>query len=273
MCWGIELQAIRNTPTVILHESADDGDCSKSEYSCTGTPAFDTRLVSPPPPPRVVAEAQQLPTCTLGEHFPYTGRLLTCAINTGIPDSGSDDTSDEGDVDEPTVTLGSSSPHPRKTAPRAFPGSTQQGQKAEPGRLGICRAQDASLRASARPTSSFSTSPFSNLHVRSDSASTFVEHDVPNNLNESNGRDGTSDLHKRSRSVVSFFSLFSPSPFLSASSTSATNPWVPDGTVHEEANEGNAAVTTGSALARLPEKHDKDKKAGRLRKVFGRLFR
>ncbi|GAA5956726.1 hypothetical protein JCM8115_000660 [Rhodotorula mucilaginosa] len=246
--------AIRNTPTVILHESTDDGDCSESDYSRTGTAAFDARLVSPPPPPRVVAEAQQLPTW--------------------VPDSDSDDTSGEGDADEPTITLSSSPARSRKTASRGFPGFTQQAQRDERQRPAVRRARDASLRGSPRPTSTFSTSPpFTNLHVRNDSASTLDEDDVPNKLNASSGRDSSGGLHKRSRSVVSFFSLFSPAPSLSTSSIRATNPWVPDGTVCEEAKEGKVAFATGSALDRLPEKHDKDKKAGRLRKVFGRLFR
>lgn len=57
------LQAIRNTPSVILHESVDDGDYSESDFSRADTPAFDSRVASPPPPPRVVAEARQLPIC------------------------------------------------------------------------------------------------------------------------------------------------------------------------------------------------------------------
>ncbi|TKA54434.1 hypothetical protein B0A53_03127 [Rhodotorula sp. CCFEE 5036] len=245
--------AIRNTPTVILHESTDDGDCSESDYSRTGTAVFDARLVSPPPPPRVVAEAQRLPTW--------------------VPDSDSDDASGEGDVDEPTITLSSSPAHSRKTASRAFPGFTQQAQRDEREQPAVRPAQDASLRGLPRPTSTFSTSPFTNLHVRNNSASIFDEDDVPNKLNESTGRDSSGGLHKRSRSVVSFFSLFGPSPSLSTSSTSAIDPWAPDGTVRKEAKEGKVAFATGSALDRLPEKHDKDKKAGRLRKVFGRLFR
>ena len=272
----INLQAIRSTPTVILHESTGDGDCSASDYSPTGTLAVDTRLISPPPPPRIVAEAQQLPTCTLAEHFFYTDRLLSFRVHTGVPDSDSDDTSGEGDVDEPTVTLSSSPPHLRKTASRAFPRFTQQAQQAqkdERERPAVRPAQDALLRGSPRPTSTFSTSPFANLHLRNDSSSTSGEYDVPNKLNKSSGRDSSVGLHKRSRSVVSFFSLFSPTPSPSTSSTSATSPWVPDGTVREETKEGNAAITTSSALDRGPKKHDKEKKAGRVRKVFGRLFR
>lgn len=259
---------------MILHESTDDGDCSESDYSRTGTAAFDARLVSPPPPPRVVAEAQQLPTCTLAEHFQNTDPTLSSTGSAGVPDSDSDDTSGEGDADEPTITLSSSPARSRKTASRGFPGFTQQAQRDERQRPAVRRARDASLRGSPRPTSTFSTSPpFTNLHVRNDSASTLDEDDVPNKLNASSGRDSSGGLHKRSRSVVSFFSLFSPAPSLSTSSIRATNPWVPDGTVCEEAKEGKVAFATGSALDRLPEKHDKDKKAGRLRKVFGRLFR
>jgi hypothetical protein len=258
---------------VILHESTDDGDCSESDYSRTGTAVFDARLVSPPPPPRVVAEAQRLPTCTSAEHFPYIDQFLSTTINTGVPDSDSDDASGEGDVDEPTITLSSSPAHSRKTASRAFPGFTQQAQRDEREQPAVRPAQDASLRGLPRPTSTFSTSPFTNLHVRNNSASIFDEDDVPNKLNESTGRDSSGGLHKRSRSVVSFFSLFGPSPSLSTSSTSAIDPWAPDGTVRKEAKEGKVAFATGSALDRLPEKHDKDKKAGRLRKVFGRLFR
>lgn len=267
------LQAIRNTPTVILHESTDDGDCSESDYSRTGTLAVDTRLTSPAPPPRIVAEAQQLPTCTLAEYALYTDRSLSSTTNTGVPDSDSDDTSDEGDGDEPTVTLSSSPPHQRKTASRAFPGFTQQAPNDERERPAVRPAQDASLlRGSPRPTSTFSTSPFTNLHLRDDSASTLGEHDVPTKLDESSGRDSRVGLHKRSRSVVSFFSLFSPTPSLSASSTGATSPWVPDGTVHEETKEGNTAITSSSALDRRPKQHDKEKRVGRVRKVFGRLF-
>lgn len=262
-------QAIRNTPTVILHQSVDDGYSSESEYSRTGTPAFDTRLVSPPPPPRVVAEAQQLPTCTLAEYFAYIDQSLTSTINTGIPDSDSDATSEEGDVDEPTVTAGSSSARLRTTAPRAFPLHTQQAsQKDERERPSVRPAQDASLRGSLRPTSTFSTSPFTNLQVRNDSALILGEHDVSNKLNHSSGCNSSVGLHKRSRSVVSFFSLISPSPSLSTSSTNAINPSSSDALVREE-GERSVTVRDSSALTAL----NKDKKAGRLRKVFGRLFR
>ena len=261
---------------MILHESTDDGDCSDSDYSRTGTLAVDTRLISPPPLPRIVAEAQQLPTCTLAEHFFYTDRLLSFKVRKGVPESDSDDTSGEGDAAEPTVTLSPSPPHLRKAASRAFPRFTQQAlqvQNDRRDRPAVRPAQDALLRGSPRPTSTFSTSPFTNLHLRNDSASTFGEHDVPSTkLDESSGRDSSVGLHKRSRSVVSFFSLFSPTPSRSTLSNSATSPWVPDGTIREETKEGKSANTTSSALDRRPKKHDKEKKAGRVRKVFGRLF-
>uniref|UniRef100_A0A0K3CPP3 BY PROTMAP: gi/472585588/gb/EMS23139.1/ serine/threonine protein kinase [Rhodosporidium toruloides NP11] gi/647400728/emb/CDR46445.1/ RHTO0S12e04522g1_1 [Rhodosporidium toruloides] n=1 Tax=Rhodotorula toruloides TaxID=5286 RepID=A0A0K3CPP3_RHOTO len=185
--------AIRNLPSVVLHESADDGDYSESDYSRADTPAFE-RVASPPPPPRIVEEARQLPTCK------------SCH--------------GEADVDEPTVTLGS------PTRIRRVPSKLKKGSviatyetvsTPSPARStatrppltrgGTYESVSPAAGTHPRPASPSHTAlPFTNLHLRSDSRSTF---NSISSTHSNNRKPGGKGLHKRSRSVLSFFSLSS----------------------------------------------------------------
>ncbi|BGP11529.1 hypothetical protein JCM10049v2_007436 [Rhodotorula toruloides] len=191
--------AIRNLPSVVLHESADDGDYSESDYSRADTPAFE-RVASPPPPPRIVEEARQLPTW--------------------VPDDFSDDEDGEADVDEPTVTLGS--PTRIRRVPSKLkkgsvtatyetvstPSSARSPTTRPPlTRGGTYESVSPAAGTRSRPASPSHTAlPFTNLHLRSDSRSTF---NSISSTHSNSRKTGGKGLHKRSRSVLSFFSLFS----------------------------------------------------------------
>ncbi|KAK4698616.1 hypothetical protein P7C70_g7657, partial [Phenoliferia sp. Uapishka_3] len=75
---------IRSVPSILLTESADDE--SESEYARSETPGsvYSERVASPPPEPRIVEEARQLPIW--------------------VPDDLSSDDED-ADVDEPTIKI------------------------------------------------------------------------------------------------------------------------------------------------------------------------
>ncbi|GAA5985759.1 hypothetical protein JCM10908_007102 [Rhodotorula pacifica] len=245
--------AIRNTPSVVVHESADDGDCSESDYSRADTPAFDAQLASPPPPPRVVAEARQLPTW--------------------VPNEDSDDTDREADVDEPTLKLGSPPPRLRKTPSSTSSRFAEMIQPTARAQRAGQPAQTDAQEGSPRPPSTCSTLPFTNLHHRTDSASTLetlASSDAPSGCS---AQDRNPGLHKRSRSVMSFFSLFSPNPSVSTptSHMSSTLSLARGSRVGEE--EGDRTITVGGAQGRPPMKEKKAKKGGRVRKALGRLFR
>ncbi|GAA5908847.1 hypothetical protein JCM8208_005599 [Rhodotorula glutinis] len=217
--------AIRNLPSVVLHESADDADFSESDYSRADTPALD-RVASPPPPPRVVEPSRQLPTW--------------------VPEDVSSDEGSDADVDEPTIKLVAGSPSrikrkPSRTASMRTPTkgtpserhgaavSTASGvSPSRPpfGRKGtyesvspVAAVAKGSVTASTRPPSpSHSVLPFTNLqHLRSDSQSTVGTVDSSHSHLRSASRTATRDgptggvkpkgLHKRSRPVLSFFSI------------------------------------------------------------------
>ncbi|BGP27775.1 serine/threonine protein kinase [Rhodotorula toruloides] len=269
--------AIRNLPSVVLHESADDGDYSESDYSRADTPAFE-RVVSPPPPPpppRIVEEARQLPTWVLDEY--------------------SDDEDAEADVDEPTVTLGS------PTRIRRIPSKLKKGSVTatyetistpSAARSTVPRpplqrggtyesvSSAAATSPAARPASpSHSALPFTNLHLRSDSRSTF------NSISSthSNGRKPVGKgLHKRSRSVLSFFSLFSAGAGDARDTVRSAS---------RMSNISNLGWSTSSrdvlGQAQQQQQHEREgqmspppvpsgkkaKKVGRLRKAMSKVFR
>jgi len=91
---------IRNVPPIYLTESGEDFD-SESEYSRADTPCSE-RPLSPPPTARIVEKGHQLPTW--------------------VPES--DESEDDGDVDEPTVTI--------TTPPRARKPSKLSPRKSSP---------------------------------------------------------------------------------------------------------------------------------------------
>ncbi|BGP51840.1 hypothetical protein JCM10450v2_007796 [Rhodotorula kratochvilovae] len=270
--------AIRNVPSVVLHESADDADFSESDYSRADTPAFE-RVASPPPPPRVVEPSRQLPTW--------------------VPEDLSSDEGSDADVDEPTIKLtGSPSRIKRKPSRTASirtatkvsltqtfqPSSTRSAPlaQASPSRPALLRngtsesasggvtvAGSSSGAASvSRPASpSLSALPFTNLHLRSDSQSTF---NTLSSAASGTGRGAVKGLHKRSRSVLSFFSLMG------------------GGGGHGDGKEGLRPSSRASNLSSLAwsttsrvqgetveEEADgrKKKKGGRLRKAMSRVFR
>ncbi|GAA6024744.1 hypothetical protein JCM8202_002907 [Rhodotorula sphaerocarpa] len=244
--------AIRNTPSVILHESADDGDHSELDFSRADTPAFDSRVASPPPPPRIVAEARQLPIW----------------ISTEADD---DDESDlDADVDEPTLRF---EPSPARVA-RQFHDMSPKVVKPLSTSSPLGRPHRGGNPGNPRPPSTVSALPFTNLHQRSDSASTF------NSLASSTAvpspaEKGLRGLHKRSRSVLSFFSLLSPSPALDTSS-SRTSSRASSARVTETDGElgEDPTITLGPRGPAGPTASSKkEKKIGRVRKAVTRLFR
>ncbi|GAA5883085.1 hypothetical protein JCM3774_000574 [Rhodotorula dairenensis] len=245
--------AIRNTPTVVVHESSDDGDCSVSDCSRTDTPASDARVTSSPRVSRVVAEAQQLPAW--------------------VPNDDSDNTVDEADIDEPTIKLDCSPPRLHETPVRISSCSAQPGDRIHSGQSIAGGEQTASMHGSPRPLSTFSNSPFTNLHCRAElrsTSNTFVTSAVP----AAHVRDRTARSHKRSRSVMSIFSLFSPNPNLPDAQTGTSNMGgVVSRSTYTVDQGGELVPVLGSGSDPLPGKQKKDKRASRVRKVIGSLFR
>ncbi|GAA6038292.1 hypothetical protein JCM8097_003927 [Rhodosporidiobolus ruineniae] len=247
--------AIRSVPSVVLYESADDGDYSESDYSRADTP-FD-RVASPPPPPRVVEAARQLPQW--------------------VPADMSDsDSEQEADVDEPTVTISTpsrlkrmpshASSNGRNATPKASPIKRQQ--QHSPSRPPLIRGNTAvsSLNSSSTrpPSPAFATLPFSNFDLRAASrASTNTSSVASSPPRKKLG-------HKRSRSVLSFF-FGEKSATESAAGTGTDR----SRSVSRMSNTSSLGwSTTGEALPKLDVGREagRKKKGGRLRKAVSRLF-
>ncbi|GAA5848645.1 hypothetical protein JCM9279_002727 [Rhodotorula babjevae] len=291
--------AIRNLPSVVLHESADDADFSESDYSRVDTPAFD-RVASPPPPPRIVEQSRQLPTW--------------------VPEDVSSDEGSDADVDEPTIKLVAGSPSrikrkPSRTASMRTPTKSDTTERyqaafaaksdvspARPpfGRKGtyesvspVAAVAKGSVTAPSRPPSpSHSVLPFTNLqHLRTDSQSTVGTVDSSQSQSQSHSRSASRSaarddahsgakpkgLHKRSRSVLSFFSLSlggggsgggsgeacdgAPTRPSSRASNFSSLAW---------STTSRAQLDDGAASGQAAAK--KGRKGGRLRKVMSKVF-
>lgn len=221
---------------MVLHESADDADFSESDYSRANTPAVE-RAMSPPPPPRVVEPSRQLPTCT--SHFELVSEchILTERTLTGVPQDVSSDEGSDADVDEPTVKLDSSPMHikrqrshassirtPKKASVTAAYGNPPTSSAVRPSlvRNGTYESTSAVATISSGigepapstpPSPARSALPFTNLHLRSDSQSTFntMSSSTSSAFRPRNAAGASvgarKTLHRRSRSVLSFFSL------------------------------------------------------------------
>lgn len=74
-------QAIRNVPSVVLHESADE-ESFASETENANDESASERVASPPPPPRVVEPSRQLPTCE-STYLSLTTSLLINSFSQG----------------------------------------------------------------------------------------------------------------------------------------------------------------------------------------------
>ncbi|GAA6054668.1 hypothetical protein JCM3770_006378 [Rhodotorula araucariae] len=269
--------AIRNVPSVVLHESADDTDFSESECSHADTLVLD-RVASSPPPPRVVEPSRQLPTW--------------------IPEDLSSDESSDADVDEPTIKLtGSPSRLQRKyshtasirratrvslvqpfqpSSARSVPFSQASAAGSTLFRNGTCEstatvaAGTSSAQSVPRPPSPTpSELPFTNLHLRSDSQSTLKT--IDSATSNACGAPAKG-LHKRSRSVLSFFSLMGgggagfgevkegPRPSSRASNLSSLA-W-------------STATRAQGEQPTVPEREGrKTKKTGRIRMAISKVFR
>ncbi|GAA5830059.1 hypothetical protein JCM11251_006860 [Rhodosporidiobolus azoricus] len=279
--------AIRNVPSVVLHESADDGDHDESDYSRADTP-FE-RVASPPPPARVVEPARQLPTW--------------------VPTDGSDDEdpSEDGDVDEPTVRIST----PRKlsrrpshtssigksTTPRASPVKPSQElfhstrtvpvtlHEQRSVRPTLTRNNTASSSLTFNTTTSASPSiaspsiaspsiaspPFNNFHARSASrASTLSSF-----ASAASGSSPRKTLkHKRSRSILSFFGFSDKE----SGNESEKDQRRSVSRVSNTSSLGWSSSTTNEASPRENEEIEvggqkKKKRGGRMRKVASKLFR
>ncbi|GAA5903049.1 hypothetical protein JCM5296_001722 [Sporobolomyces johnsonii] len=267
--------AIRNVPSVVLHESADDEDMvSESDCGSRAETPFE-RIASPPPPPRVMEPPRQLPTW--------------------VPDDS--DSDQDGDVDEPTVTLSTpnrqrkpstlcaSISHKNATPTtstvdlhehtlKTSPITKLEAQRVE--RPAFSRNNTTSC-TSFRPSSpcpgSDADLPFSNLNPRrtSSRASTHISH---------------SHTHTRSRSVMSllFFGNRSRSRSSSRASNSNTNTNTHTSNGYDTSCSRDLAgwSTSSEAVVDGPpppppagsssSSVSKLKKAGRLRKAVSKVF-
>ncbi|GAA6008385.1 hypothetical protein JCM10207_000108 [Rhodosporidiobolus poonsookiae] len=289
--------AIRSVPSVILYESANDGDYSESDYSRAGTPfegATAARVASPPPPPRVVAPSRQLPTW----------------VPTDSDDS--DDSNGDGDIDEPTVTIISTPVKLKRQASHASSFGKSATPKASAIKAPKQARSSASLRTSpraARPSLARGTTsaslplsdpappppaaaaaavaptpalPFTNFDVRAASrASTYASASTASTAS----RTGEKALkHKRSRSVLSFF-FRSGTPVDSGAETDQSRSQSRAGLSRSTSRMSLASSlgwgVSGGGAEGLPRAGERDKngegekrkkKGGRLRKAVSRIF-
>ncbi|GAA6059732.1 hypothetical protein JCM10212_000260 [Sporobolomyces blumeae] len=247
---------IRNVPSVVLHESADDEDfASESEVSRAETPA--ERIASPPPPPRVVEPPRQLPTW--------------------VP-TGSDDDSDSdenmADIDEPTITLATPTKASKAASHRASRSSTLRKSKkssASPRKSlkksspHISHAREdsiVSLEAQRFDRPVFSRNNTATTFSTTTSVSTCARPVTPNPADlpftdldlRADSRASTAYSshggHSRSRSVISFFTR----------------------SVSRASNASSLGWSTSSENPHAVEA-EKPKKCGRLRRAVSKVFR
>ncbi|GAA5872039.1 hypothetical protein JCM16303_000953 [Sporobolomyces ruberrimus] len=227
--------AIRNVPSVVLHESADEEVfVAQQEDSAVGKSSEGLRIASPPPPPRVVEPSRKLPTWI-------------------AEDSDNDEEENLADVDEPTITIGmvprsgrpsNIVPLGTKTAKEASLKERQNPatlalKAATPEEQRVALQNDASevLLDRASPTiSNESDAPFKNLHFRTNSRTSTLR--------------SSNFSHSRSRSVLSFFTRAE-----SRASTTTSVDWA------------------GSVKVPIDDDTRKSKKTGKLRRVVSKIFR
>lgn len=229
--------AIRSVPSILLTESADDE--SESEWARSETPgsvySFE-RVASPPPTPRVVEEGRQLPIW--------------------VPEEDSDD---DGDVDEPTITIISTpsklkkrpsnirrSPTHHITPSASSGGLFQQFVKATPGvaRRGRASTNPTQTSPPRPPPATTTFAPPPAYDPRSSSRATTRTND-------------TSDTsHSRKRSVVSFFFHSASRPITPSPSLASTS------SVSMSASDASGAEDEGKP----------PRKAGRIKRALKKLL-
>ncbi|BGP20225.1 hypothetical protein JCM10213_005921 [Rhodosporidiobolus nylandii] len=269
--------AIRNVPSVVLHESADDGDYSESDYSRADTP-FE-RVASPPPPPRVMEPPRQLPTWVAADDS----------------SEGSD-----GDVDEPTLKISSPSKLHRKPSHCSSIGQnvTLKASPVKPAALShsvrtlpvtlseqrvarptFVRSQTAppptkstpsgtlnSNNSTRPPSPALASLPFTNFDVRAASRASMYSSSTSSPQKKLG--------HKRSRSVLSFFFRSSSRAGGGETGTEASET-DRSRSVSRMSNTSSLGWSTASEspLPKRVEGREKErKKGGRLRKVASKLF-
>ncbi|GAA5958280.1 hypothetical protein JCM3765_004777 [Sporobolomyces pararoseus] len=236
--------AIRNVPSVVLHESGDDEDMELDSESSAGETS-STRIASPPPPPRVVAPSRQLPTWVIDES------------------DEEDEDENLADVDEPTITIGMTpqAMEPGRVSSLGSPGAfsrssrstlasetiSMEDQRVErPRKLVVDTSipPQAQNRSSSSATPTAVDLPFQNLDSRCDSRTS---------ISGSSTRDhSSSHSHSRSRSVISFFTRSTSS----LASFSSSTDW-----------------TASTTDVKIGDKTPKAKKIGRIRRVVSKIFR
>lgn len=106
----------------MLTESADDE--SDSDWSHSETP-YSERVASPPPTPRVLEEARQLPICE--SRTPNWHSRSALMLFAGVPDDMSSEGEDDADVDEPTITISMPAKLKRQPSKTVTPTSSSTG--------------------------------------------------------------------------------------------------------------------------------------------------
>ncbi|GJN94468.1 hypothetical protein Rhopal_007548-T1 [Rhodotorula paludigena] len=274
--------AIRNVPSVVLHESADDADFSESDCSRANTPAFE-RAMSPPPPPRVVEPSRQLPTW--------------------VPQDVSSDEGSDADVDEPTVKLDSSPTRIKRqrshassirttkkasvtatygdppTSSAVRPSLVRNGTYESTSAVATISSGIGGPAPSTPPSPARSALPFTNLHLRSDSQSTFntMSSSTSSAFRPHNaagaGAGAKKTLHRRSRSVLSFFSL----GLGGAGAGEGKSVGRPESRASNLSSLGwsmsSAALPALNAEREPGLATRQKKKGGKLRRVVGKMFR
>ncbi|GAA5963340.1 hypothetical protein JCM21900_002044 [Sporobolomyces salmonicolor] len=248
--------AIRNVPSVVLHESADDEDMvSDSDYGSRAETPFE-RVASPPPPPRVMEPHRQLPTW--------------------VPDDS--DSDQDGDVDEPTVTL--STPN-RQRKPSTFSPAISH-KNATPTTSTVDLREDTmpaspvnqlEVQRVERPAISRNTTTTC-AHFRPSSPCQGADADLPfSNLNPRRTSSRASmhtsppHPHTRSRSVMSLLLFGSRSSSrASTRSSNTTSPSLGGWSTSSEAVVGGPPPPPALTSS-------KPKKGGRLRKAVSKVFR
>ncbi|GAA5992416.1 hypothetical protein JCM5350_000973 [Sporobolomyces pararoseus] len=238
--------AIRNVPSVVLHESGDDGEIEVEPETAAGETS-SVRLASPPPPPRVVAPSRQLPTWVI--------------------DESDEEEEDENlaDVDEPTITIGMTPQATRKGRVPALASQTrfaesnethesyalltepvlvedQQVDQSRNLKIDTSLPPQTQIRSSSSATPTAVDLPFQNLDSRSESRRSVSESTTRNR----------SLSHSRSHSVISFFTRSTSS----LASVSSSADWT--------------VSTTDVTAEGRPSKANK---IGRIRRVVSKIFR
>ncbi|GAA5901464.1 uncharacterized protein JCM6883_000219 [Sporobolomyces salmoneus] len=235
--------AIRNVPSVVLHESGDDADLEiESEGSTAETSS--SRIASPPPPPRVVEPPRQLPTW--------------------VADDSDEEEDQDADVDEPTITIGMTprTGRPSKVSVLGGGKASHGSRTAEIPRVPLKSAREVSLDEQRVSTPAKLLNYLPDTVSNRSSTSTRAPTDLPfQNLDSrSDSRASTTRSthlggHARSRSVLSFFTRSTSSLAMSVSSETEEEEW----TTHTKVEIGGQG--------------NKKRKLEKIRRVVSKVFR